>query len=57
VPPLDVAAALADVERRDYEQPLPMEHLAGAATSPDTLGADSGARGAEAADGHDVPQT
>ena len=56
VPPLDVAAALADIERRDYEQPLPMEHLAGA-TSPATLGADSGARGAEAADGHDVPQT
>jgi D-arabinan exo alpha-(1,3)/(1,5)-arabinofuranosidase (non-reducing end) len=34
VPPLDVAAALADIERRPYEQPLPMEHLA-TAVSPD----------------------
>jgi hypothetical protein len=34
VPPLDVAAALADIERRPYEQPLPMEHLA-SAVSPD----------------------
>lgn len=34
VPPLDVAAALADIGRRGYEPPLPMEHL-GIAVSPD----------------------
>jgi hypothetical protein len=27
VPPLDLDAALADIERRDYEQPLPQESL------------------------------
>ena len=27
VPRLDVDAALADIERRDYEQPLPQERL------------------------------
>ena len=27
VPRLDVDAALADIERRDYEQPLPQEQL------------------------------
>jgi hypothetical protein len=28
VPPLDVAAATADIERRDFESPLPQEYLA-----------------------------
>ena len=27
VPRLDVDAALADIERRDYEEPLPQEQL------------------------------
>jgi hypothetical protein len=41
VPPLDVAAALADIERRPYEQPLPMEHLATSVSSADDDGDDS----------------
>ena len=35
VPRLDVDAALADIERRDYEQPLPQEQLS-AAVDPST---------------------
>jgi hypothetical protein len=27
VPRIDVAAAVADIDRRDYEQPLPMERI------------------------------
>ena len=34
VPRVDVAAALADIERREYEQPLPMEPLVGMASAP-----------------------
>jgi hypothetical protein len=29
VPLLDVAAALANIERRPYEEPMPMERLLG----------------------------
>jgi hypothetical protein len=31
---VDVAAALADIERRPYEQPLPMERLVGMVSAP-----------------------
>jgi len=34
VPRVDDAAALADIERREYEQPLPMEPLVGMASAP-----------------------
>jgi hypothetical protein len=34
VPRVDVAAAIADIERREYEQPLPMERLVGMVSAP-----------------------